>query len=112
MSKYIDAEKIPWTDLNDGRGGVNVYVTFLEKVARMPAADVQEVRHGRWEDEVYTAGALKMYGHKCSACGAITPVSVAKYRYCPNCGASMMDEVSENASHGKKACAYIRSHLY
>lgn len=43
MSKYIDAEKIPWTDLNDGRGGVNVYVTFLEKVARMPSADVVEV---------------------------------------------------------------------
>lgn len=49
MSKYIDAEKIPWTDLNNGIGGVNVYVTFLEKVARMPAADVAEVWHGRWE---------------------------------------------------------------
>lgn len=43
MRKYIDVEKIPWTDLNDGKGGVNVYVTFLEKVARMPAADVVEV---------------------------------------------------------------------
>lgn len=47
------------------------------------------VKHGRWVDEVYTAGVLEMYGHKCSVCGAITPVNVDRYRYCPMCGAIM-----------------------
>ena len=80
MSKYIDAEKIPWTDLNDGRGGVNVYVTFLEKVARMPAADVAEVRHGRWENDGHTLA--------CSNCHTINIRGIA-WNYCPNCGARM-----------------------
>lgn len=99
MSKYIDAEKIPWTDLNDGRGGVNVYVTFLEKVARMPAADVVEVRHGRWEELMEHRGAGGILGGKdicvgyaCSECGEQSDIMTY---YCPNCGASMMDEVTE-----------------
>ena len=98
MSKYIDAEKIPWTDLNDGRGGVNVYVTFLEKVARMPAADVVEVRHGEWVFKFYCGNMSGYdYGMRCSVCGKPTYRQFAEKMppYCPNCGASMMDEVSE-----------------
>ena len=51
-------------------------------------ADVQEVRHGRWEDG------------RCSACGfdwhdiQYEKTKVSKSPYCPNCGAKM-DEVTE-----------------
>ena len=44
MSRYIDADKIPWTDLNDNlNSNIKVLVTFAEKVNRMPTADVVEV---------------------------------------------------------------------
>ena len=97
--KYIDAEKIPWTDLNDGRGGVNVYVTFLEKVARMPAADVVEVKHGRWiidrefGNDVMSDEQMVI----CSECGK--GIFWGKQNYCPNCGAKM---------DGKSKCVECR----
>lgn len=87
MSKYIDAEKIPWTDLNNGIGGVNVYVTFLEKVARMPAADVAEVWHGRWEH--VEPAPYNLFYATCSVCGERQTIEVANY--CPMCGASMRE---------------------
>lgn len=102
MSKYIDAEKLIRSLAHYKQGKWGEYETLsvfelesaIENFADTNEADVQEVRHGRWVDGEYTAGVLKMYGHKCSVCGAITPVSVARYRYCPNCGAKM-DEVEE-----------------
>lgn len=41
MARYIDAEKIPWTDLSDGKG--LCYATFSDVVCRIPTADVVEV---------------------------------------------------------------------
>ena len=87
--KYIDAEKLKrhyawWNDESKK--------IFDEIIDLQPDADVAEVRHGRWEDEVYTSWPLKIYGHKCSVCRAITPVSEGKNNYCPNCGAKMDGE--------------------
>ena len=59
-----------------------------EEVRNLPAADVEEVKHGRWHD-VYMSSASSFVG-TCSICGIandIPPVSLAKY--CPNCGAKM-----------------------
>lgn len=78
MSKYIDAEvlknnihKCNW--VHDSKS--------VEKfVDKLPAADVQEVRHGRWE--LYDI---------CSVCGA---QAEQQTNYCPNCGAKM-DEVDK-----------------
>ena len=61
---------------------------LLEKIEKAPAADVVEVRHGRWHD-VYMSSASSFVG-TCSVCGKsndIPPVPLAKY--CPNCGAKM-----------------------
>lgn len=55
---------------------------------QFPAADVVEVRHGRWHD-VYLSSASSFVG-TCSVCGKfndIPPVPLAKY--CPSCGAKM-----------------------
>ena len=43
MTRLIDADKIPWTDLSDCRG--LCYVTFLEKVQRLPAVDAVPVSY-------------------------------------------------------------------
>lgn len=71
----------------------NVFSTArkcLEAVENIPAADVEEVRHGRWEDRREHDG--EWY---CAACGEeMTICSCGKdktweYAYCPNCGAKM-----------------------
>lgn len=90
MSRYIDANKmadelskVPWYEREDGEQAVRMVKEFS-------AADVQEVRHGRWlYDE---------YGWECSECGYPRARSQGKSAYCPNCGASMRsidDEVAD-----------------
>lgn len=58
---------------------------------RLPAADVQEVRHGRWIWSIMpVTGAIE---HKCSVCETPYYMAFAMImNYCPNCGARM-DEV-------------------
>lgn len=60
----------------------------MDVLDTVPAADVVEVKHGRWHD-VYMSSASSFVG-TCSVCGIsndIPPVPLAKY--CPNCGAKM-----------------------
>ena len=56
-----------------------------------PAADVVEVRHGEWEQQ------LEPYEDEiiCSVCGAnfnVIDNCTEKFDYCPNCGAKMDGE--------------------
>lgn len=56
--------------------------------ASAPAADVEPVRHGRWE--IYLDGDEIM----CSSCKATFLTEDGRgSRYCPNCGAKMDGEV-------------------
>jgi hypothetical protein len=55
--------------------------------ADIPAADVQPVEHGRWED-CEIRGSLAM---RCSVCGNDSGV-LYNYAYCPNCGARMFED--------------------
>ena len=86
MSKYIravvaamaiaDKYGIPLGDLVD---------TFAD----IPAADVVEVRHGRWiEQEKYTFGVM----YDCSICDNLILDNGHSWNYCPNCGAKMNKE--------------------
>lgn len=89
MSKYIDAEKLKrhyawWDD--------EAKKIFDEIIDLQPAADVVEVRHGKWEwnnkDE---------YFYSCSNCGHEAYGNTAEiasgfYNYCPRCGAKMVNE--------------------
>ena len=60
----------------------------------IPAADVVEVRHGRWTDHRTIEHDGEWY---CTACGEeVTICSCGKdktwkYPYCPNCGADMRE---------------------
>ena len=87
MPRYIDAEKIKYTEYING--DVTVSKDLVEKI---PTADVQEVKHAKWiyrgEDPV------------CSNCGQLTEdyciegdnesgYYTVLPHYCSNCGAKM-----------------------
>ena len=95
MARYIDADAIPWTDLNDNPNSkIRVLVTFAEKVNRMPTADVRENVRGEW-----IKGGEQPYFRKhfdivvCSKCNKRGEHG---WNFCPNCGADMRkEEMSE-----------------
>ena len=63
-------------------------IEILSEVHFMPAADVQEVRHGEWDDNIIG------FCNVCMECGAIVERTAVKshtgkLNYCPNCGARM-----------------------
>ena len=100
MSRYIDADKIPWTDLNDNlNSNIKVLVTFAEKVNRMPTADVRENVRGEWLPH---PNKQNKEWDVCSACGIGCKrreygihangrkwVTEYNFPFCPNCGADM-----------------------
>ena len=68
-------------------------------IARQKAANVAQVRHGRWDNIPNTymciAGKDGSYhgnATSCSVCNEINP-NAYKTNYCPNCGAKMDLEV-------------------
>ena len=55
----------------------------------MPTADVVEVRHGEWVQDVYDK---MMDIYRCSCCETSWSVidnDMERFNYCPNCGAKM-----------------------
>lgn len=76
---------------NDSRGQ-DISDRILDDVVALPTADVVEVKHGEWLDNIERvssvgAGITKDYaiGYKCSLCGR---TEICKEPYC-NCGAKM-----------------------
>lgn len=102
MADYIEREalmKYPIRiDHYDKEHGNKHFVLGIESVIEyaknLPAADVAEVRHGRWID--YAEG-----GKQCTACkgvfwhGEYNPIEP---NYCPNCGARMDKEDKHEVS--------------
>ena len=63
----------------------------LSFVETAPAADVVEVRHGKWVNKVYHH-KIDMYVFACSLCLCRCAHSYKReplFDYCPNCGAKM-----------------------
>ena len=59
---------------------------MLGDIISEPAADVVEVRHGRWiEHQKYTFGVM----YDCSICDNLILDNGHSWNYCPNCGAKM-----------------------
>lgn len=60
-----------------------------------PAADVVEIRHGKWEPRADCAGFVR-----CSVCHDCNIyddwVDGNKWNYCPNCGARMDGKVGDS----------------
>lgn len=102
MSRYIDADKIDytmasvyWGKDNKGRDEYRrTFVAFRSDIDELPAADVVEVRHSHW----VVCGTFDDF-LKCSSCGYDRPWQTAiEHKYCPNCGAKMDGERSENGT--------------
>lgn len=89
MSKYIDTEQLEdvATDLNSKGWGItrNDFKLIDRVLFEFPAADVEEVRHGRWIE----ASAEDPCEYRCSECGWLTD---DEWNYCPYCGALMNGE--------------------
>ena len=92
MAKYVDAGKM----LEEYKHSIYDTTDLEEMLNYMPAADVVEVRHGRW---------IKKYrgNYLCSVCGAWYRTTddygniidgEMTANYCESCGAKM-DEVEE-----------------
>ena len=58
------------------------------EIEGLPAADVEQVRHGRWGKK---QGGFWEFAN-CSVCGQKTPTVGIPPNYCPNCGAKMKME--------------------
>lgn len=89
LEGYISREAALMKLMQDGCSAKN-----LQSISDMPAADVAEVVHGRWEKEPSSywrwtssgAVAVTRTTYRCGLCGRGTAV---KSNYCPNCGAKM-----------------------
>ena len=89
MPRYIDAEKIKYTEYING--DVTVSKDLVEKI---PTADVQEVKHAKNLCEDYPSL------FECSLCNwcddDTTTGSTSVYNYCPNCGAKIEHDKASN----------------
>lgn len=85
MSRYIDANLLKAEFTGDF---TRAYAVSLIKriIDQQPTADVQEVRHGKWQLQPVGIG----YCWECSVCH-MNPrfYSMENTKYCPNCGAKM-----------------------
>lgn len=64
-----------------------------EEFNSFPAADVVEVRHGRWGEYESFPLTPSLNGHPCSECGMrFSTSAIPVMKYCPNCGARMDKE--------------------
>lgn len=68
------------------------YCTEDVSLNSIPAADVREVRRGRWIRDKWPSGTHKMICSECSEW------SSKKSRYCPSCGARMDKEDEHETS--------------
>lgn len=80
------------------------YAAAWSEIAHMPAADVAEVRHGRWEEadwvEIEVHGLettqIPKAGLRCSRCSDVFDKELLwTDNYCPNCGALMKESEHE-----------------
>lgn len=96
MSEYIKKE--------DAIDAVNTYKgqrfgedrdMYIKRViSELSAADVAEVRHGRWEKKDDPYGFFDIIP-VCSECGRTTELR-KQYAYCPYCGAKMDERKQEH----------------
>lgn len=83
MAKYVDAEVVKAKKVYCKE--FREWVVPVFEIDRVPAADVEPVRHGRWED----AGDGYVV---CSECGEEHSWIDYRASYCENCGAKMDGE--------------------
>lgn len=71
--------------------GTGVQSKAIYAIKDVPTAGVEEVRHGEWEKV-----SEKYPRYKCTYCNHL--YNNKEYKYCPNCGARIDGERSENGT--------------
>ena len=95
MDSYFRAR-----DILDKAMGTDSYFQIKSILFGLKAADVVEVRHGRWIEDERTYPGPGLKNNLCSVCGEIAGSwkeglePGRKWAYCPNCG-SRMDKEDE-----------------
>ena len=93
--RLIDADAIPYREIwredwlhNAGKYQQGV---FRDEIEDMPTVDAAPVRRGKWIHEVrYTIDSLHSYQqYRCSECDM---TYITNTKYCPNCGARMVED--------------------
>ena len=93
MERYIEAEALKkhFPHDEDWDCPVNTNSLVCELIDAQPVADVEPVRHGKWEMYgAITRGTLAIPIYRCSECKEDT--NNWFWHYCPNCGAKMDEE--------------------
>ena len=94
MTEYIERKALVHhlenciDEVNNTNGYTEDFKTCLRLVKNLPAADVEEVKHGKW---------VKSSVIKCSVCGSCTDIQsdeayekfIESYYYCPVCGSKL-----------------------
>lgn len=90
--EYIELERLI-SDLKDLPEQEHIeYMGIYDCIKSQPTANVQEVRHSKWE---YEDSDIGWTDYSCNSCGnIITTVAEPNelYEYCPYCGAKMDKE--------------------
>lgn len=95
MAEYIERERLVKhyenciDEVKNTNGITEDFEICLRALKNQPAADVAEVKHGKWE--VVFDGNAKLYENmfECSVCKTTHVGHPSVGRYCPNCGAKM-----------------------
>lgn len=96
MAEYIDRDILIKNIEQETMNILFTKSTALKYIRGAPAADVAEVRHGRWEDKTNISRAEVEQRVDCSVCGQIFwTTAVLSFNYCPNCGALMKEDEHE-----------------
>jgi hypothetical protein len=93
MARYIDAselmrrigtEALRWGEEYD-------LSQIMGDIEDFPAADVVEVKHGKWEKPTLNLECFADGYVICSECNVMLPniTEIPEYYYCPYCGAKM-----------------------
>ena len=104
--EYVSKEVLK-KELNIGNLHQGIIDAIYNIVNEIPAADVQEIRHGKWVLENYVIDGMSSRWNKwhCSRCGVIakrgwstsTERLKPAYCYCFECGAKRDEEENNNA---------------
>lgn len=90
--RVISADALIMKEVSPG-----VYLVDGEAIRNAPTFDAEPVRYGRWIKSDFLHIGANQY--RCSECWGdewwLYHFSLGDSKYCPNCGAKMMDEVSE-----------------
>ncbi len=103
MTKYVELNAVldAIGNQQDGTGMTFEALSHaMRDVMSLPQVDAVPVRHGHYvgEGDGYANGELVYDVWKCSECGCVFEDEYEKptYNYCPNCGADMRGDNSEN----------------